>query len=72
MFKSSENVEAILKCVPTDEERKALLSLHEAGNSSKLSDAEKICLRLKEIPNIESRMKTYLLKFTLFDQLEDL
>ena len=72
VFKSSENVEAILKCVPTDEERKALLSLHEAGNSSKLSDAEKFCLRLLEIPNIESRMKTYLLKFTLFDQLEDL
>lgn len=72
VFKSSENVEAIIKCIPTDDERKMLLSLHEAGNSSKLSDAEKFCLKLLAIPNIDSRMKNYLLKHTLIDQLEDL
>ncbi|QDZ24484.1 formin [Chloropicon primus] len=72
IFMSSENVEAIIKCIPTDDEKKVLLSLHAAGNSSKLSDAEKFCLKLLEIPNIDSRMKTFLLKFTLIDQLEDL
>ena len=72
VFKSSENVEAIIKCVPTSDERKMLLSLHQASNSSKLSDAEKFCLKLLSVPNIETRMRTYLLKFTLIDQLEDL
>ena len=72
VFKSSENVEAIIKCIPTSDERKMLLSLHQAGNSSKLSDAEKFCLKLLSVPNIETRMRTYLLKFTLIDQLDDL
>ena len=72
VFKGSENIEAIMKCIPKDDEKKMLLSLHEAGNSSKLSDAEKFCLKLLSIPNVESRMKTYLMKVTLADELEDL
>ena len=72
VFKSSEYVEAIIKCIPKDDERKVLLSIKQAGNMAALSDAECFCLKLLSIPSIDARMSTFLLKFTMGSQLEDL
>lgn len=64
-FTTAEDIQAVLQCIPTDEEASALQAFVQSGQSVEvLSEAEKFALELMSMDRCEARLRVFLLKFT--------
>ncbi|GAB4818742.1 hypothetical protein N2152v2_005788 [Parachlorella kessleri] len=72
VFRSSEDVQAVLQCLPTDDEAQMLGSyLRSGGQLDSMSEAEAFCWQLAQVLRLPERLRTFLLKFEAPLQLAD-
>ena len=72
MFASKEDIDAILKCLPTTDEALKLEPYVAAKRPlSDLAPVERFLLELAKIPQIEQRLATYAFRFTVPEALQE-
>ncbi|BDA46913.1 probable formin-like protein 13 at C-terminar half [Coccomyxa sp. Obi] len=68
----ADDARTVLACVPTAEERSMFEAfLRSGGRAESLSDAERFCLDLMQVPRIQERLTTFAASFEMSAQLSE-